>query len=267
MRLAQKQKNPAAKGLEINSSFLGCCDPRAKLGAFFLLMPLLLTQPLTTPGGWVALFFVSLALIGSNLDISHFFRQLKRLRWLFVALLVFHAVLTPGQPLWLGLPALSREGVIAGIVLSVRLILMVSLSLVLLRTTTHLQIVAGFRTLFGFLERLGVPLERGLALLAFTLGRIPQLVHEAGQVREDMAHRLGENPGKGWMGRMYRLALAGEALLFRLLRSAQGQEEALRARGISQGLPTIPALTGNLGWRDGVLLLSSGAAVIIGFQI
>ncbi len=233
-----------------------------------MLMPLLLSQPFTTPGGWVALLFVGLALLGSRLKFRLLLQQLKRLRWLFLALLVFHAFLTPGEPLIAGFSALSREGAVAGAAYSLRLVLMVSLSWVLIRTTTHSQIVAGFRNIFGFLERLGLPLERGLALIAFTLGRIPHLIHEAGMVREDLSHRLGSGREKrGWLGAIYRMALAGEAMLFRLLRSAQAQEESLRARGISHGLPVILPITSPLGWRDGVVLASSCAAVLFSLQV
>jgi energy-coupling factor transporter transmembrane protein EcfT len=247
-------------------SFLSYCDPRAKLVAFFLLMPLLLSQSFTTPGGWVAGLFVSLSLMGAKLNLGQYLQQLKRLRWLFIALLFFHALLTLGQPILPGLTAVSREGAIAGVSYSVRLILMVTLSWVLIKTTTHGQIVAAFRSLFGFLEKFGIPLDRSLALLAFTLGRIPHLINEADGVREDMAHRLGGRQGKGWLERLYPMALAGEALLFRLLRSAQAQEESLRVRGIKQGLPAILPLTTTFGWRDVIVLFLSFLGVVMGFQ-
>ncbi|MBF0358519.1 MAG: hypothetical protein HQL70_07910 [Magnetococcales bacterium] len=230
-------------------------------------MPLLLSQPFTTPGGWVAPLFVGLALLGSRLKFRLLLQQLKRLRWLFFALIAFHAFLTPGEPLFAGFSHLSHEGAEAGAAYSMRLVLMISLSWILIRTTSHSQIVAGFRNIFGFLERMGLPLERGLALISFTLGRIPHLIHEAGMVREDLSHRLGSGRDKiGWLAAIYRMALAGEAMLFRLLRSAQAQEESLRARGISHGLPVILPVTGSLGWRDGVVLASSCVAFLISLQ-
>jgi energy-coupling factor transporter transmembrane protein EcfT len=249
----------------VADSFLSQCDPRAKLGAFFLLMPLLLARPVTTPEGWIAPLFVILALWGAGLDHGLFFRQLLRLKWLFIALLAVHSLLTPGEPLWSGFMALSREGAVAGFLYCIRLVLMVSLAWVLIKTTTHLQIVVGIKALLGFLEKWGVPLERGLSLLAYTLGRIPHLIQEAGRIREDMACRLGESRDKKWQNRLHHLALAGEALLFRVLRNAQDQEEALRVRGISHGLPPLPPLTNHLGWRDGVILFSSCWALFVGF--
>ncbi|MBF0444806.1 MAG: energy-coupling factor transporter transmembrane protein EcfT [Magnetococcales bacterium] len=247
------------------NSFLGNCDPRAKLLAFFLLMPLLLSQPFTTPGGWVALLFVSIAIIAAKLNLRLYLQQLKRLRWLFFALWFFHALLTPGQPVLPGLTAISQEGAVAGVSYSVRLVLMVTLSWVLIKTTTHGQIVAAFKSLFGFLEKFGVPLERGLGLLAFTLGRIPHLISEAGGVKRDMDHRLGVGTSRRWLEKLYSMAQAGEALLFRLLRCAHAQEEALRVRGILHGLPVIPPLTTTFGWRDGAVLISVLLGVAVPF--
>lgn len=259
MKISKNMKNP------IVDSFLGLCDPRAKLLAFFLLMPLFLTQPLNSPGGWVVLLAVFGAFFGASISCLHFLQQLKRLRWFFVALFVFHAFFTPGQPIIAGFSAISREGAMAGGIYTVRLILMVSLSWVLLRTTSHGQIVAGMRGLFGFLEKVGVPLDRWLSLLAFTLGRIPHLLHEATSVREDLLHRLGDKQKNRWFERIYRMALAGEALLFRLLRSANKQEEALLVKGIATGLLPVPTLTNTFGWRDGIVLAFVGLAVIVGF--
>ncbi|MBF0382444.1 MAG: hypothetical protein HQL69_15595 [Magnetococcales bacterium] len=248
-------------------SFLASCDPRSKLVAFFLLMPLLLSQPYTTPGGWIALLFVLISLSSARVDIGLYLQQLKRLRWLFFALWFFHALLTPGQPIYPGFTAISYEGAIAGVSFSVRLVLMVTLSWVLIKTTSHGELVGAFRTLFGFLQKFGVPLERALALLAFTLGRIPHLIKVAGGVREDLAHRLVHKEDVGWFASLYPMALAGEALLFRLLRSAQAQEEALRVRGIKEGLPKIMPLTRSFAWRDRVVLLSTMVAVVVGFYL
>ncbi|MBF0195104.1 MAG: energy-coupling factor transporter transmembrane protein EcfT [Magnetococcales bacterium] len=249
--------------LASSNSFLGSCDPRSKLVAFFLLMPLLLSQPFTTPGGWLALLFVAFALVGAKLNFRLYFQQLKKLRWLFFALWFFHALLTPGQAIFPGLTAISQQGAIAGVSYSVRLILMVTLSWVLIKTTTHGQIVAGLRSLLGFLEKFGVPLERSLGILAFTLGRIPHLINVAGAVREDMAHRLGVGQNKGWLDRLHFMSQAGEALLFRLLSCANAQEEALKVKGIKQGLPTIIPLTTTFSWRDTVVFLTSIFGVVI----
>ncbi len=245
------------------NSFLQHCDPRSKLGAFFVLIFLLLTKPFGAPGAQFAMVCVVLALVGSNVEFSRFFSQLLRLRWLFAALLFFHGLMTPGPALIPGIDAVSRQGVVSGAALSFRLVLMVALSWILLRTTTHMEIFGALGRLLGFVERLGLPLSRGLALLAYTLGRIPQLFHAAALVRDDMVCRLGEARGKSWQERLQRLAVAGEALLLRLLRSALSQEESLMARGVSRGLPPLPVFVGRLGWRDGVVF---GVAILSGLM-
>ncbi|MBF0455806.1 MAG: energy-coupling factor transporter transmembrane protein EcfT [Magnetococcales bacterium] len=246
--------------------FLVRCDPRTKLVAFFLLAPLLLTRPVTTPGGWVAILVVLVATVAAKMDLSYLFRQLWRLKWLFIVLVVFHGVLTPGEPLWPAVQGISREGLLAGLVYSTRLILMVCLAWILIQTTPATQLVAGLGRLLGFLDQI-VPWHRGLSLLAYTLGRIPLLLHEAGRIKDDLACRLGHPGQQGVVQRLHRMALAGEALLFRLLHSAHAQEEALRLRGISHGLLPLPPLASRLGWRDGAVLLFSVLAVAVGVLV
>ncbi len=237
-------------------SFLERCDARAKLIALFLFMPIVLAQPILSWGwgGAVLLLFV-LIQAGRATIWASLWRQLWRLRWFFATLLLLHGLLTPGQPVWSGWAMLTWEGLREGVQQSLRLLILVSLSWMLVRSTTPLQWVVALHGFFGRLERLGVPVREWSAILAFSLGRIPQLVQEARRVGEEQELRQPLAASGGWQARLQRTACGGEALLFRLLHTARAQEEALLVRGMAKGLPAILPPASRLAWRDWLLLL------------
>ncbi len=248
-------------------SFLERCDPRAKLIALFLFMPLLLAQPVVS-WGWGVAFVLAALVVQAGLTalLTSLVRQLWRLRWLFATLLLLHGLLTPGQPVWSGWTMLTWEGLREGVLQTVRLVVLVSLSWILVRTTTPLQWVVGLYRLFGGLERLGIPVRQWCSIVAFALGRIPHLVQESRRVGEDLDLRLACTTPTDWRARLQRTAQGGEALLFRLLSVARGQEESLSMRGMTEGLPFVLLQNTALGWRD-LLLLLLPTAVLLGMAL
>ena len=248
--------------------FLHRCDPRAKLGAFFLLMPVILAEPLAAPVWWAGAVLALTGLVLAAAPTAALRNTLFRLRWLFLLLLLTHGYMTPGHPLWPSgtdppaLPLPSREGLLTGLHQSGRLILIAALAWCLMRTTTPLQLVAAFRRLFIRLEGTPFSPQRFWAVLVFALERIPRLMRTAQGVNADLTLRRTGGAGRG---RLRHLALAGEALLARLLCDVRRQEEALHARGFDSGLPSPPLSRSPMGWRDGViLLLPAGLLLAVG---
>ena len=237
-------------------AFLEKCDPRAKLVALFLIMPVLLSQPILSWSWSVAATLSILAITAGLLPlIASLARSLLSLRWLFAALLLFHVFFTPGQPLWHGWDVPTWEGVREGFQQVLRLVFLVSLSWILVRTTTPLQLISGLYRLFGGLEALGIPVKSGFSIMAFALGRIPHFIQETRRVGEDLGLRTPHMIKAGWRARLQHTARGGEALLLRLFLKARGQEEALYSRGFAQGLPFSILEKTTLGWRDLLLLI------------
>lgn len=237
------------------NSFLERCDPRAKLVALFLVMPLLLSQPIFS---WRWGVIAALAILAVSAGLLSIIRSLVQkllyLRWLFLALLLFHGWFTPGQPLWHGWDVPTWEGVREGLQQALRLVFLVSLSWILVKTTTPLQLLAGLYRLLGGLETLGIPVKRGLATTAFALGQIPSFAQKGAWTGDDLTLRASHTAQTHWQARLYRTAHGGEALLFRLSLAARWQEEALHVRGFSQGLPFSVLQKTSLGWRDFLLM-------------
>lgn len=235
--------------------FLEQCDPRAKLLALFLVMPILLTQPINS-GIWATTAALSMLVITAGLMpvIIALLRKLLILRWFFATLLLVHGFFTPGQPIWPGWDGPTWDGLYEGLQQSLRLVCLVSLSWILVHTTTPTQLLTGLYRLLGGLEKLGLPIKRGFAMMAFALGQIPHFVQESRWIGEDLQLRLSHSSQSGWRAQLQRTAQGGEALIFRLFWAVRWQEEALYTRGFTQGLPFPLLQEKTLGWRDYLLV-------------
>ncbi|MBF0627662.1 MAG: hypothetical protein HQL91_05505 [Magnetococcales bacterium] len=212
-------------------------DARWTILAFVLLVSVWMAAPFFSWVWWFGCGLVGWGVWCAALTWRFVGRGLWRFRWLFLALLVIHGVMTPGEFLWSAWPVATREGVAAGVHQGVRLVVLALLAWSVGRVTTPLELVGAFYYYFSFLERCGLPVGRGLSILGFCLTGLGRFREQAEGVRMAMGLRLGVV--SGWEGRLERLAFAGSALLSGLLRDLRRREEGLVVRGFADGLPSV----------------------------
>jgi energy-coupling factor transporter transmembrane protein EcfT len=102
--------------------------------------------------------------------------MLRRMRWLFITMLLIYAFTTPGE-YWTGWPfwvAPTYEGLHAGLMQALRLALMLAGLALLLSTTSRDDLIVGFFLLLGPLRYLGLDPERFAARLWLTLHYVEQ---------------------------------------------------------------------------------------------
>lgn len=214
-------------------------DARALLLAFGLLWPVVLSADLVSLHWWIACGMVLVVIRAASLSGRELGRGLFRLRWLFLALFMTHALLTPGEFLASGLTWVTREGMLAGFSQALRLLLFVAMALALGRMTTPLALASGLGFYLGWLELFRLPVRRGLSILAFCLTGLTRFQEQTIRVRQEMRMRQGERDGSGWIERLERLAFGAAALLRGLLIDLRQREEGLRVLGFDR----LPALT------------------------
>lgn len=246
----------------MDSSFLGRCAPWAKLTAFFLLLPSVVGVPILSPMGLVGALLIVGSLAAARLSPRESLMPVKRLRWLYLFLFLLHGLMTPGEPLMAALPLVTREGVRVGGEQALRLTLLAWLAWALMRSTPPLHVASGLRFLLGWLEPLGVPVRRGVALLAYTLTALGRLHASTRDIMALQSLRLGEKQ-PGLAGSMARLSAGGGALLTRMLDEVHVQEMAMKARGFDQELPFTPSDQPGWGWRDGVILTAPVLPILL----
>ncbi|MBF0589437.1 MAG: hypothetical protein HQL53_09925, partial [Magnetococcales bacterium] len=207
-------------------SLLARRDPRAKLLAFFLLLPPLMSHPAGSRSWLLGILLLLAALAVASLHPRDLMRQWFRLRWFMVTLMLLHSCLTPGRPLWEGAPIwLTHEGLVEGVMQCIRLAALAGLAWILTRVTSSWELLTAFDALDRLLGRMGFSIGRSLARVGFTLERLPFLFREAQQILETLQLRVGPPPTRHLLARMFHLIRTADALLTRLFRDLPPPQE------------------------------------------
>lgn len=216
-------------------SLLHRLDPRTKLlavlvysvGIFFLRR---------WPELAVAAAFAALAAAASGLPVRFLWRGLRPvLIFLFVAF-ALNALLTEGEPLYrLGPLTLTREGVVLGGLVTVRLVLLVVVTSLLTLTTTPIALTDGLERLLRPLQRVGVPAAELALMMTIALRFIPTLMEEAQRIRRAQEARGARFVGGSPLAQAQAVLPLLVPLFVAAFRRADELAVAMEARGYRGG--------------------------------
>jgi energy-coupling factor transport system permease protein len=147
--------------------------PFVKIACFFFL--LLLLQYISAPS--IAVLCGLICLLAAVLNLPHFSQLIKRMRWLFVSLLLVYAYATPGEYLAF-LPlnvAPSYEGLRMGLMQIAKLLIAVASLSALFASASKSQLMAGLWTLLSPLRLVGLNVERFTVRMLLTLHYVEQM--------------------------------------------------------------------------------------------
>lgn len=147
--------------------------PFVKIACFFFLLVLL--QYLSASS--IAALCGLICLLAAVLNFPHFSQLIKRMRWLFLSLLLVYAYATPGEYLAF-LPlnvAPSIEGLRLGLMQIAKLLIAVASLSALFASTNKSQLMAGLWTLLSPLRLVGLNVERFTVRLLLTLHYVEQM--------------------------------------------------------------------------------------------
>ena len=147
--------------------------PFVKIACFFFL--LLLLQYLSASS--IAVLCGLICLLAAVLNLPHFSQLIKRMRWLFVSLLLVYAYATPGEYLAF-LPlnvAPSYEGLRMGLMQIAKLLIAVASLSALFASASKSQLMAGLWTLLSPLRLVGLNVERFTVRMLLTLHYVEQM--------------------------------------------------------------------------------------------
>lgn len=126
------------------------------------------------------LFLLTLCLIVFILRIKSFLGMLKRMRWLFLSILVLYAFGTPGElvPQFPTNLAPSYEGIGLGLQQIGKLMIALAALSILLANSSREQLMLGLYMLLKPLEHLGLNVEKFAARLLLTLNYVEDMASE-----------------------------------------------------------------------------------------
>ena len=157
-------------------------DPRTKIILLLVLFGLLFT--VDTPLAYAALSLLALALVWlSRLPFHIWFRSLKLLWWLIFFTFLWHILAMPDAAMMqAGVWRPSPEGIRQGGLLSLRLILLVTLSSVLMFTTSPLSLTDAIEKLLAPGQKIGLPAHELAMMMTIALRFVPTIFEETDRI-------------------------------------------------------------------------------------
>jgi len=216
----------------------------------FLVFTLFISRAATTELGIAALSLVCCMFAINSDSLPASWRMLKRLRWLFVSILVIYFWFTPGEALSIGgidpawLPSLA--GIESGLQRITALVLIVLAVNLLLAVSRREELLSALLWLSRPLQYLGVSAERLALRLVLTLETVP----EVQTLLEKRLADLRKGEGKGVKG-------IGDALAS-LFSEVTRRADSLPARQVVIICPAAPVI-----WQWSIPLAIASAFLLI----
>lgn len=215
--------------------------------------------------GWLALLHL-LGLALSRIPLGQVWRAGRLPLILVVVSALFKLLVTPGTPAFqMGPVVLTQEGLQEGVRIGCRLGLLLLPGLLLVLTTSPLDLATGLAWLMGPGRRLGVPVDDLALMVTIALRFVPTLVDEASRIARAQASRGADTSGAVGQRLSQGLALA-VPLFSGALRRAEDLAVAMESRCYEGSAGRTPRGDGRFRRRDWVLLaLVAGLALWLGW--
>lgn len=164
------------------NSFLHKLDPRTKiLATFFFMVAVFLAQSALSYG--LLLFFVFSVAYMAKLPGKMLLKSIKPLWVIILLTLGIHIFTGQGEPLWQWkFLTITKEGIILGVKMSLRLILLLLISSLLTFTTSPIVLTDGIEALLSPFKRIGMPAHELAMMMTIALRFIPTLLEETDRI-------------------------------------------------------------------------------------
>ncbi|MDF9407573.1 energy-coupling factor transporter transmembrane protein EcfT [Pelotomaculum isophthalicicum JI] len=175
--------------------------------------------------------FVFLSMILTGIPARLFLKGLFSIWLLLVVTFLLQALLTPGEVLFgLGFLKVTREGLMGGGQIFVRLALLILIAFLLTLTTSPVNLTAGLESILAPLKRVGVPTHELAMMMTIALRFVPTLLNEADKVTKAQRSRGAGFSSGGTMSRVKGLLPLFVPLIAGALRSAEELAVAMESR-------------------------------------
>lgn len=171
-------------------SYVHRMDSRAKLLFIFLFVITVFLSNSSTAFIVIGLF-ANMAVFLSRVPFKFIINGLKPV-WLLIAFTLFvHIFFTKGGAVvidtkWFDI---HYNGLIQGLVLSIRFILLITVTILLTLTTTPMEITDGLEKLLSPLKKVGIPASELALMMSISLRFIPTLIQEVEKITKAQASR------------------------------------------------------------------------------
>ncbi len=210
-------------------------DPRTKItiATVYVLVLFVINNPW---GYALAAVFALAALALSGVPLRYMVDGIKPILILILLTLALNVFMTPGTPIWrLGRLVATREGLVTGGFLAVRLILLIAVTSLLTLTTSPVALTDGLERLLKPFARLGLPAHELAMMMTIALRFIPTLLEEAEKIMKAQMARGADFESGNIVRRTKALIPLLVPLFISSFRRADELAMAMEARGYHGG--------------------------------
>lgn len=211
-------------------------DPRTKIILCFLYIILVFVA-----NHWlsylilIAFTFLTIKLTGMELSI--FLRGVRPMIWLILFTVIFQMLFTRGGTVFfqLGPISITSAGMINGIYIFIRLVLIILMSTVLTLTTSPIELTDGIEHLLRPLSRFGFPSHEIALMMSIALRYVPTLMDEATRIMNAQQSRGVEFDQGSLVDRAKSYVPILVPLFVSAFNRAEEMANAMEARGYQGG--------------------------------
>ena len=170
-------------------SFIHQMDPRTKIACtmIFIAAIFLASSPLSYV---VITGFLALTIFYSNIPLKLVVKSIKPLWFILIFTFLIHIFTTPGQMFFtFGIIHASKEGIVYGAYMTLRLVYLITFSSLLTYTTSPIVLTDGIEALLMKFHKLGVPAHELAMMMSIALRFIPTLLEETDRIMKAQASR------------------------------------------------------------------------------
>ena len=205
-------------------------DPRTKILLILAIMILIFAITDFAAYGILALFFLTVVLT-ARLNILAVIKSVKPLWVIILITLLVHFVSHKGEVLYeFFIFSITREGIEAGILMSVRIVFLILFSSLLTMTTSPLELTDGLEKLLRPFKRFGLPAHELAMMMTIALRFIPTLLGETERIMMAQSARGAEFSSGPFMRRAKNMLALIVPLFLSAFRRADELATAMEAR-------------------------------------
>ena len=170
-------------------SFIHQMDPRTKIVCtmIFIAAIFLASSPLSYV---VITGFLALTIFYSDIPLKLVIKSIKPLWFILIFTFLIHIFTTPGQMFFtFGIIHASKEGIVYGAYMTLRLVYLITFSSLLTYTTSPIVLTDGIEALLMKFHKLGVPAHELAMMMSIALRFIPTLLEETDRIMKAQASR------------------------------------------------------------------------------
>lgn len=211
-------------------SILHRLDPRTKIISLFALLIAIFAAE-----GWMAYLVLIILTVGlvslSKVPPLTVLKSVKPLSWIILFTLLIHFVSHDGEVLAkVYVFKVTTEGIIYGVKISLRLMLLIVLSSLLTFTTSPLQLTDATENLLSPLKRFGVPSHELAMMMTIAIRFVPTLIEETDKIIKAQRSRGLDFESGGFVKKLRAMVPILVPLFLSSFRRADDLAMAMEAR-------------------------------------